>query len=49
MSRSNPSAEDVAELDALLGVAFEPLVVPVEGVDVEETNGKECTIYVPSD
>jgi hypothetical protein len=42
------SAEDVAELDASFVVALEPLVVVVAGVDVEETNGNECTIYVPS-
>src|SRR5262249_13009697 len=42
-----PCAEDVA--DASLVVESEPLVFSVAGVDVEETNGKPCTIYVPSD
>jgi hypothetical protein len=44
-----PCAADVAELDASLGVELESLVFPVAGVDVEETNGKASTIYVPSD
>jgi hypothetical protein len=44
-----PCADDVAELDASFVVALESLLVlPVAGVDVEETNGKSCTIYVPS-
>jgi hypothetical protein len=42
-------ADDVAELGGSLVVELESLVFPVAGVDVEETNDKECTIYVPSD